>query len=215
MTDERDSQDPAQPAGLYHERQRLQLCLLHALNNLFQGHRAFSKPELDRIADDLVPLDTTTTPSWLRTPWSLVHKPHRTAVTGNYDANVLMAALKTRGADAQWYDCRKGGAGLDLDDDGGVVGVMLNVKQTKVAGLWRTRHWLALRSVGGWWYNLDSDLPAPVPLGPGSSEEVQGFLRRALDRGAEIFVVRRDDAGAAAAAAAADDGAPPVAEGRL
>ncbi|XP_072102957.1 josephin-2 isoform X2 [Mobula birostris] len=37
---------PARP--LYHERQRLELCAAHALNNLLQ-RRAFGKDELDRL----------------------------------------------------------------------------------------------------------------------------------------------------------------------
>ena len=34
---------------MYHERQRKQLCALHALNNLFQDPKAFSQKDLDSI----------------------------------------------------------------------------------------------------------------------------------------------------------------------
>ena len=34
---------------IYHEKQARELCALHALNNLFQDDRAFSKNDLDNI----------------------------------------------------------------------------------------------------------------------------------------------------------------------
>ena len=35
--------------GVYHEKQSRALCALHALNNLFQDGKAFSKSDLDNI----------------------------------------------------------------------------------------------------------------------------------------------------------------------
>ena len=34
---------------VYHERQRFELCALHALNNVFQDPMAFTKEQLDEI----------------------------------------------------------------------------------------------------------------------------------------------------------------------
>ena len=39
-----------EPDGsIYHEKQSKELCALHALNNLFQDEKAFTKSELDNI----------------------------------------------------------------------------------------------------------------------------------------------------------------------
>ena len=35
--------------AVYHERQRYELCALHALNNVFQDPEAFTKEQLDEI----------------------------------------------------------------------------------------------------------------------------------------------------------------------
>ena len=35
--------------NVYHERQRYELCALHALNNVFQDPNAFSKEQLDEV----------------------------------------------------------------------------------------------------------------------------------------------------------------------
>ena len=77
----------------YHERQSCQLCALHVLNNLF-GRREFSKPDLDSICHELSP------GSWIN--------PHKSVFgLGNYDVNVLMAALQARGMEARWFDKRR------------------------------------------------------------------------------------------------------------
>ena len=34
---------------IYHEKQKWELCALHALNNVFQDGQAFSKPQLDDL----------------------------------------------------------------------------------------------------------------------------------------------------------------------
>lgn len=109
--------------GIYHERQMRELCALHALNNLFQGwlysvfaqqyvranafslslslsrwRRAasgsFVKSELDEICEQLSPCE------WIN--------PHRSVLgLGNYDINVIMTALQTKGYEAIWFDKRK------------------------------------------------------------------------------------------------------------
>lgn len=70
-----------------------ELCALHALNNLFQ-ERGFSKQELDQICDSLSP------DVWIN--------PHKSLLgLGNYDINVIMAALQRRGCEAVWFDKRR------------------------------------------------------------------------------------------------------------
>ncbi|EFJ15797.1 hypothetical protein SELMODRAFT_117430 [Selaginella moellendorffii] len=155
--------------AIYHERQRLQLCLLHALNNLLQEQHA--------------------------TPWStrnlfLPSKQHRNPLTGNYDANVLMAALSSRGLEARWHDRRSAIADDDLSRPN-LAGLIANTSSQRFLGLWRSRHWIALRRVHGSWYNLDSDLPMPVAMR--GADEVRDFLNSLRDQGAELFFVFRKE----------------------
>lgn len=66
---------------------------MHALNNLFQ-ERGFSKQELDQICYSLSP------DVWIN--------PHKSLLgLGNYDINVIMAALQRRGREAVWFDKRR------------------------------------------------------------------------------------------------------------
>lgn len=42
------------PAAIYHEKQRRELCALHALNNVFQDGTAFSRDTLQEISQRCV-----------------------------------------------------------------------------------------------------------------------------------------------------------------
>jgi len=78
---------------VYHERQSRQLCALHVLNNLLQ-EKAFNKSDLDEICLQL------NDSQW----WN----PHRSPLgLGNYDVNVMMAALQLKEYQAVWFDKRK------------------------------------------------------------------------------------------------------------
>ena len=82
-------------SDIYHERQSLQLCALHVVNNLMQ-RQEFSKSELDAICLELAP---DSYPWW---------NPHRSPLgLGNYDVNVIMTALQRRGFDTVWFDKRR------------------------------------------------------------------------------------------------------------
>lgn len=139
--------DPPLPA--YHERQRLQRCLQHTLNNLLQMPAA-SAADLDDLANQLAPG---------RALQPLFH-PHRTVWLGNWDVNVLELALRRHGKELQWHDLRDATfARLDL---GACFGLILNIRADGVVTrLLGGRHWVALRCLGGRWWNLDSSLPAP------------------------------------------------------
>eukprot|EP00246_Nothoceros_aenigmaticus_P004603 TRINITY_DN16200_c0_g1_i1.p1 TRINITY_DN16200_c0_g1~~TRINITY_DN16200_c0_g1_i1.p1 ORF type:complete len:192 (-),score=17.55 TRINITY_DN16200_c0_g1_i1:11-586(-) len=157
-------------------------CIMLAVQN----EDIFSKSELDKIADGLSTWEASSE-TW--NPLSLIYKPHRNAITGNYDANVLLAALKSRAKEVIWYDRRKGCGGLDLlGSQDGMLGIMINIQRNTLAGLWKGRHWVALRNIRGTWYNLDSDLPAPVPFIHGL-QELENFLANMLEEVAEIFMV--------------------------
>jgi len=57
---------------------------------------------------------------------------------------------------------------MDLTDSADTLtDIILNKSVTKLGGLWRSRHWLALHKINGVWYNLDSDLACPFPFEKG------------------------------------------------
>ncbi|GFR42014.1 hypothetical protein Agub_g2829, partial [Astrephomene gubernaculifera] len=59
---------------------------------------------------------------------------------------------------------------------------------------WGGRHWVGLRRFGGVWYNLDSHLPAPEPLG--DVQALCGFLHRAVQQQqATLLLVTEGTAG--------------------
>ncbi|KAK8956453.1 Josephin-like protein [Platanthera guangdongensis] len=167
---------------VYHERQRLQFCLLHALNNLLQQEDSFTRAELDAISDKLV-RDDPEKGKW--TPLSVIFKPHHNALTGNYDVNVLIAALEARNKMVVWHDRRNDASSIDLADKA-LLGILINVPVRRFAGLWRSRHWISLRCVAGIWYNLDSDLAGPKPF---LNLEVAEFLNHVIDQGGEVLVI--------------------------
>ena len=48
-------------------------------------------------------------------PVSIVFRPHHNEITGNYDINVLIAALEQKGKTVVWHDKRNGVSSIDLD----------------------------------------------------------------------------------------------------
>lgn len=81
-------------APLYHERQRLMQCGLHAVNNLLQIH-AYDPADFDRIARQLPAFGT-------------FFNPYKSAVPylGNFDATVVLTALHESGWDVAQHDRR-------------------------------------------------------------------------------------------------------------
>lgn len=161
---------------IYHEKQVKELCALHALNNLFQMRGTYSKTELDAICSRLSPN------VWIN--------PHRSMLgLGNYDINVIMAALQKKGCEAVWFDKRKDPGCLDLAN---ICGFILNVPSDYKLGFvmlpLRRRHWITIRQIQGNFYNLDSKLEAPQLIG--RSSDLIAYLKEQLDsKEKELFVV--------------------------
>lgn len=160
---QQQQQQAAAPPGLYHERQRRELCALHALNNVFQDGGAFTKEQLDEICQRL-------------SPDSMLN-PHKSMLgTGNYDVNVIMAALQTKACEAVWWDKRRD---VDSIAFGNVVGLILNIPSSMRWGPLqlplKRKHWIGVRQVAGVYYNLDSKLKAPQRIG--YEDELRRFLK--------------------------------------
>ncbi|XP_075302005.1 josephin-2 [Opisthocomus hoazin] len=169
------SSSSSSSSGLYHERQRLELCALHALNNVLQ-RPCFTQEAADEICKRLAP--------------DARLNPHRSLLgTGNYDVNVIMAALQSLELAAVWWDKRRPLERLAL---GQVLGFILNVPSHVSLGFvalpLRRKHWLAVRRCRGVYYNLDSKLREPVAIG--GEAELRDFLRDFLAQGlCEVFLV--------------------------
>ncbi|XP_058797905.1 josephin-2 [Phymastichus coffea] len=163
------------PGSIYHERQVRELCALHALNNLFQ-ERGFSKQELDQICYSLSP------DVWIN--------PHKSLLgLGNYDINVIMAALQKRGCEAVWFDKRRDPKCLCLDN---IQGFILNVPTDYKFGFvllpLKRRHWIALKKIDGTFYNLDSKLDCPQLIG--KETELLTYLKEQIEsKEKELFLV--------------------------
>ncbi|KAI3880212.1 hypothetical protein MKW92_002017 [Papaver armeniacum] len=173
---------------IYHEKQKLQFCLLHALNNLFQEKDTFTRANLNTVAEQLVLVD----PNRENQKWvPLIFKQHHNSVTGNYDINVLISALEQKGKSVVWHDRRNGASSIDLNKSEDVLmGIILNIPVIKFRGLWKSRHWVAVRRIQGVWYNLDSDLNTPHAFR--DTDEVKEFLDFVIGCGAEVLLVLHD-----------------------
>ncbi|XP_039256817.1 josephin-2-like [Styela clava] len=162
--------------SIYHERQRYELCALHALNNIFQDPNAFSKEILDDICYKLSP-DT-------------MLNPHKSVLgTGDYDVNVIMAALQSKGYAAIWWDKRKNISSLHLPS---VKGLMLNIPSEIDLGLFKLplkrRHWIALLAIDEVFYNLDSKLKKPSLIG--GRDLIRAYLEKLLGaKNSELLLV--------------------------
>ncbi|PWA45057.1 Machado-Joseph disease protein MJD [Artemisia annua] len=174
---------------IYHERQKLQFCLLHALNNLFQEKNAFTRKHLDEIAEKLV-LNDPYKGHW--TPLSVIFKPHHNSFTGNYDINVLISAVEGKGKRVVWHDRRNKASSINLDEpESKLMGIVLNIPVKRYGGIWKGRHWVSLRRINGVWYNLDSDFSSPYTYE--STEDLRVFLDSAIDCGTEMLLVKDED----------------------
>lgn len=180
--------EPIAVGKIYHERQSKQLCALHALNNLFQDSGAFSKQDLDAICKELA-------------PDARIFNPHRSVLgLGCYDVNVIISALDKKGFDVIWFDKRKDPNCLELDK---IFGFILNVPSAPASGIfamplnyipaqaqiWSSqKHWIALRKIGKYYYNLDSKLISPVRI-ENENSLLQHFKHNSTIEQVEILIV--------------------------
>nr|CAG4651457.1 EOG090X0HOM [Simocephalus serrulatus]SVE94598.1 EOG090X0HOM [Simocephalus serrulatus] len=161
---------------IYHEKQSKQLCALHTLNNLFQKADTFTKTQLDDLCLQLTPN------SWIN--------PHRSVFgLGNYDVNVVMAALQLMECDLVWWDKRRKITAHEINSS---MGLILNLPSpSKVGSLlfpFRTKHWLAIRQFDSVYYNLDSKLKSPEPIGD-VNQLIEHLTKHLNEDDCELFLV--------------------------
>ncbi|KAH8272606.1 hypothetical protein KR018_004053, partial [Drosophila ironensis] len=141
------------------------------------GNQLYSKNDLDDICVHLCPT------GWIN--------PHRSFLgLGNYDINVIIAALKTRNCEVVWFDKRKDPSSINLEE---ILGFILNIpSDSKIGNItlpWRRRHWITVRRVGFYYYNLDSKLQHPKKIG--NAADVFIYLKEQLNKldHRELFIV--------------------------
>jgi len=154
--------------SIYHERQTLQRCALHAVNSLFQ-RQEFVRYDFDDIARSLSP------DKWVC--------PHKSMFgTGNYDVNVIMRALSSKDKTIEWWDRRKDPEEIPFE---GLFGLIVNRQTRSLKGLWKSKHWIGIPCRNGEFYNCDSNLRQPHKFR--SKEELLHFLRKEIEGNGEIL----------------------------
>ena len=108
---------------------------------------------------------------------------------GNYDINVITAALNTRQMGLVWFDKRKDPRTVKINK---LEGCILNVPNDWRIG-WvslpmNRKHWIAFKKINEKWFNLDSKLKEPDIIG--SDDDFYDFLGKNLKEGTkELFLV--------------------------
>lgn len=152
------AEDSSNTVEVYHEKQTMWRCGLHAVNALLQ-RKAYTAREFDTLADNLI----------ISRRFWWIH-PHRSLFgLGNYDVNVLMCAIESAGYDVQWLPENTNFRDLVQKHDA-LVGFLVNV-----SGNWQPpwplnfliperRHWLAVSRYPEQFYIVDSNLRSPSRL---------------------------------------------------
>ncbi|VDD82957.1 unnamed protein product [Mesocestoides corti] len=171
---------------LYHQRQSLLLCAVHAINNVLQ-REAVTKADLNKICEELAP------------ECSPLTNPHRNLLgLGNFDANALIVALQQTGHDIVWFDKRTTLAEHRLDWSK-IVGCILNTRRKNLA-LIGGRHWIAFRGIPTKdpavisYYDFDSKLRQPA-LVARSHAEFSSYIEKRLKELPDsqlLFVVSKE-----------------------
>ena len=157
---------------IYHERQRDQLCGVHALNALLQGPY-FSAPDLAAIGLELDAAERSLLES---SETTRANASENVDESGNFSIQVLSKALDVFGltlsslAHPSEAAAREDAANLE-------VAFVCNLE----------RHWFALRKTAGSWWDLNSLAVAPKRIG---EFYLSAFLRQLEVDGYSIFAVR-------------------------
>ncbi|KAB0377642.1 hypothetical protein FD755_012086 [Muntiacus reevesi] len=147
---------------IYHEKQRRELCALQL------------SPNATRDFPEVIS--------------SSYHKKSMLG-NGNYDVNVILAALQTKGYEAVWWDKRRDVGATALTN---VMGFIMNPPSSLCWGplklpLKRQRC-ICVREVGGAYDNLDSKLK--MPEWTGGESELRKFLKHHLrGKNCELLLV--------------------------
>lgn len=196
---------------MYHERQRRQLCGVHAINNLLQRAET-NKEELDGIAKEL----TLTEKRLLDSKAELstmdgVSSRHGTPLLGNYSLEVVQKALERRDVSLSWLSSgslqtTSRGA---FDEESSVVGFVINTKSVDSNYLLsmvlpkNRRHWLAVPRLSSGESKGDNEATSPSHIfccvdsklndttAIHNSMDLNKFLCARLEQDDQVFVAKK------------------------
>lgn len=145
---------------IYHERQSLFHCGIHAVNNILQS-AYYNKESFDKIAKDLYEIEKE---SKIKHPLT---NPYKNAFgLGNYDITVIETALNIKNYTLRWWDMRKSVEEIDFFDES-LIGIIINDRGEKnfFKSLFKwaePNHWFAIRRINQDFYDLDSRNNTPI-----------------------------------------------------
>jgi Ataxin-3 len=152
---------------IYHERQESLLCGQHCLNSLLQIPDSFTPQSLSEIA---LNLDSKESGIGAR---ALGGESQNVSEDGNFSIQVLTVALKSFGVDLLNWKSESFKGKNPMDQSAFVVN--------------RQSHWFTIRKIGKTWWNLNSALERPEPVG-------EFYLSASLDQlhtdGYTIFIAK-------------------------
>lgn len=123
--------------------------------------------------------------------------PHRSPLgLGNYDVNVMIAALQLRNLQVVWFDKRKP---ITTIEPSKAVGFIMNVPRSSSMTSWlpssifSLKHWIALKRIGQeLYFNLDSHFSEPKVIG--NEQDFIAFLQSEMgqdDR--QLLIVQEEE----------------------
>jgi len=130
---------------LYHEKQSLSLCAIHAINNLLQTNH-YNKEKFDSIANSFIENQ-----NFFNTN---IYSDHK-SLLGNYDINVITKALNEVNYDLKWFDSRRKLSELGESSDT-IEHLIINIKsRVTFMPFLKNNHWVSVISKNGKFYYID------------------------------------------------------------
>jgi len=158
-------------ARIYWEKQTLALCGHHSLNALLQGPHVTTN-DLQKIAETLDEEERKLlTSAEDRRKFDERPSENVDVHTGNYSLQVLDRALEMRFQLTLTHVFQRS----ELNEAAKNKAFLLNAHQ----------HWYAMREIRGQWWNLNSQLAAPMKV----HGEIVWYLESMIQRGTQVFAV--------------------------
>lgn len=177
---------------MYHEKQHLAHCAVHAVNNLFQ-QEWITYSDFAKIAQKLHQLDMNNGISG-----SFSFNPYKSIVPflGNFDVQCLAEALKFKKCRISEHiviASRISEKTLRVKDSS-TVGYIINKEIPRWFGLRSSNHWFTVLPQDQEFVNLDSELSLPETFAS-ESEFIVACINGTLNLKWQIFVISTDEVG--------------------
>jgi hypothetical protein len=171
---------------LYHEKQRLGHCAVHALNSLFQEDW-LNYQIVSNISSELYQSDKETGMlSWYS--WN----PYAFPIFGYFDIACIVKALERKKCHLSNHVANTEGIDevCSIESVCESVGILVNEEASSFLGLFSSRHWYSIiyDKDSELFYDMDSKLVTPAIISD-VDELKQKLLESIRDRNAHVFVV--------------------------